>query len=90
MIARRVVPWTSGRAEPMVRTTKQATAKSFRYTWGNQLRRHLRYWLIAHNFAKQRKALRFKTPYKAIKEIWKSKPDVFITQPHHHAPGLNS
>ena len=39
--------------------------------------------------AKQLKALRFKTPYEAIEELWKSKPDIFIAEPNHHMLGLN-
>src|SRR3546814_8303929 len=66
-------PWTNGQAERMVRTIKEATVKSFHYTSINELRRHVRDWLVAYNFAKQLKALRFKTPYDAIEELWKSK-----------------
>ncbi|WP_199556517.1 IS481 family transposase, partial [Sandaracinobacteroides hominis] len=83
-------PWTNGQAERMVRTIKEATVKSFHYTSINNLRNHVRDWLIAYNFAKQLKALRFRTPYEAIEELWKSKPDVFIVQPHHHTLGLNT
>ena len=81
-------PWTNGQAERMVRTIKEATVKSFHYASINELRRHVRDWLVAYNFAKQLKALRFKTPYEAIEQIWKSKPEVFIVEPHHHMPGL--
>src|SRR3546814_18939652 len=83
-------PWTNGQAERMVRTIKEATVKSFRYTSINELRRHVRDWLVAYNFAKQLKALRFKTPYEAIEELWKSKPDIFNMEPHHHMLGLNT
>jgi hypothetical protein len=48
------------------------------------LRRHVSNWLIAYNFAKQLKALKFRTPYQAIEELWQSKPDVFIVKPDHH------
>lgn len=72
----------------MVRTIKEATVKSFHYTSINELRRHVRDWLVAYNFAKQLKALRFKTPYEAIEELWKSKPDIFNMEPHHHMLGL--
>lgn len=65
-------PWTNSQAERMVRTIKEATAKSFHYMSINELRRHVRDWLAAYNFAKQLKALRFKTPYEAIEELWKS------------------
>src|SRR3546814_9458992 len=82
--------WTNVQAERMVRTIKEATVKSFHYTSINELRRHVRDWLVAYNFAKQLKALRFKTPYEAIEELWKSKPDIFNMEPHHHMLGLNT
>src|SRR3546814_16504005 len=74
----------------MVRTIKEATVKSFRYTSINELRRHVRDWLVAYNFAKQLKALRFKPTYEANEELRKSKPDIFNMQPHHHMLGLNT
>ena len=83
-------PWTNGQAERMVRTIKEATVKSFHYRSVQELRRHVRDWLTAYNFAKQLKALRFKTPYEAIDELWKSKPEIFNIRPHHHSPGLNT
>ena len=83
-------PWTNGQTERMVRTIKEATVKSFRYASIAELRHHVRHWLIAYDFAKQLKALRFKTPYEAIKKLWKSKPAVFIVKPHHHMLGLNT
>ncbi|MCB2089608.1 MAG: substrate-binding domain-containing protein [Sphingomonadaceae bacterium] len=39
---------------------------------------------------KQLKALRFKTPYEAIEELWNSKPDIFIVKPNHHMVGPNT
>jgi transposase-like protein len=83
-------PWTNGQAERMVRTIKEATVKSFHYTSINELRHHVRDWLTAYNFAKQLKALRFKTPYEAIDTLWKTKPDIFNIKPHHHNLGLNT
>ena len=74
----------------MVRTIKEATVKSFHYTSINELRRHVRDWLVAYNFAKQLKALRFKTTYEAIEELRKSKPDIFNMKPLHHMLGLNT
>lgn len=68
----------------MVRTIKEATVKSFHYTSIQELRRHASDWLIAYNFAKQ---LKFRTPYEATEELWKSKPDAFIVQPNHHMLG---
>ena len=83
-------PWTNGQAERMVRTIKEATVKSFHYASINELRRHVRDWLTAYNFAKQLKALKFRTPYEAVEELWKSKPDIFNTKPDHHMLGLNT
>jgi transposase InsO family protein len=82
-------PWTNGQTERMVPTIKEATVKSFHYTSINELRRHVRDWLVACNFARQLKALRFRTPYEAIEQLWKAKPDIFNAEPHHQMPGLN-
>jgi transposase InsO family protein len=83
-------PWINGQAERMVRTIKEATVKAFHYASIQELRRHVGAWLIAYNFAMQLKALKFRTQYEAIDELWKSKPDVFIVQPSHHMLGPNS
>lgn len=97
-------PWTNGQAERMVRTIKEGEAeqesirrinsplnvKSFHYGSINEMRQHVRDWLTAYNFAKQLKALKFKTPYEAIQELWKSKPEAFIVNPNHHMLGPNS
>jgi hypothetical protein len=45
------------------------TVKSFHYASIQELRRHVGHWLIAYNFAKQLKALKFRTPYKAIDQL---------------------
>jgi transposase InsO family protein len=83
-------PWTNGQAERMVRTIKEATVKSFHYASINELRRHVHDWLTAYNFAKQLKALKFRTPYEAVEELWKSKPEAFIVKLDHHILGLNT
>lgn len=83
-------PSTNGQAERMVRTIKEATVKSFHYAPINELRRHVSDWLTAYNFAKQLKALEFRTPYEAVEELWKSKPDIFIVKPNHHMLGLDT
>lgn len=83
-------PWTNGQAERMARTIKETTVKSFHYNSINELRRHVRDWLTAYNFAKQLKALRFRAPCEAVEELWNSKPDIFIIKPNHHMLGLNN
>lgn len=73
-----------------MRTIKEATVKSFHYSSINEMRRHVRDRLTAYNFVKQLKVLKFKTPYEAIQELWKSKPEAFIVKPHHHMLGPNT
>jgi len=77
-------------AERMVRTIKDATTRTFHYGSIEALRRHVRDWLTAYNFAKQLKALRFKIPFEAIRKLSEEKPDLFIQKPDHHTPELNT
>jgi transposase InsO family protein len=81
-------PWTNGQAERMVRTIKEATVRDFHYAPIDDLRRHVRDWLLT--YAKQLKALRFKTPLEAIKSISAEKPELFVRQPSHDMLGLNT
>ena len=83
-------PWTNGQAERMVRTIKEATVRAFHYASLTDLRRHVRDWLLAYNYAKQLKALRFKTPFEAIQQIAAQKPELFARRPSHDIPGLNT
>src|SRR5690606_11683228 len=76
-------PWTNGQAERMVRTIKEATVRAFHYASIDDLRRHVRDWLLAYNYAKQLKALRFKTPFEAICQISDKKPEIFYRAPSH-------
>jgi hypothetical protein len=59
----------------MVRTIKRASVRSFYYTCLTDLRRHVRDWPLTYNYAKQLKALRFKTPFKAIRQVSKKNPN---------------
>ncbi|QNQ64247.1 IS481 family transposase [Brucella sp. 6810] len=83
-------PWTNGQAERMVRTIKEATIRSFHYASITDLRRHVRDWLLAYNYAKQLKALRFKTPFEAIHHLNERKPEIFKRKPNHHMLGPNT
>jgi negative regulator of replication initiation len=67
----------------MVRTIKDATVRAFHYASINDLRRHVRDWLLAYNYAKQLKALRFITPLEALKAVSVEKPELFLRPPSH-------
>ncbi len=69
---------------------KEATTKSFHYASIRELRRHVADWLIAYNFAKQLKALKFRRSYEAINALRRSKPDAYITKPTHHTLAPNT
>ena len=80
-------PWTNGQAERMVRTIKEATVRAFHYEDVRALRRHLADYLAAYNFAKQLKALRWKTPMETVEALYRSRSDLFRISPHHFTPG---
>jgi transposase-like protein len=80
-------PWTNGQAERMNRTVKEATTKLFHYTTTENLRDHVLAFVSAYNFAKHLKALRWRTPFQAICDAYKSDPGPFKINPHHLIPG---
>lgn len=80
-------PWTSGQAERMNRTIKDATVKTYHYGDLESLRAHVLAFLTAYNFAKHLKALRWRTPYQIICEAWTKNPSVSKINPHHLIPG---
>jgi transposase InsO family protein len=80
-------PWTNGQAERMNRTVKDATVKLFHYPDLRALEAHVRAFVTAYNFAKHLKALRWRTPFRAICDAWKADPAPFKIDPHHLIPG---
>ena len=83
-------PWTNGQVERMNRTIKEATAKVYHYETVDQFKRHLQDFLMAYNFAKKLKALRFRSPYEKIIDDWKKNPSTFHCDPTHYLVGLNT
>ena len=79
-------PWTNGQAERMNRTIKDATTKAFHYQDLESLKTHILAFVTAYNFAKHLKALRWRTPYRAICDAWANDPAVFKINPHHLIP----
>ncbi len=74
----------------MVRTIKDASVKSLRYVSITDWRRHVRDGLLAHNDAKPLMALRFTTPFEAIRQISVTSPQLFARMPRHDRLGPNT
>lgn len=70
-------PWTNGQTERMNRTIKEATIKAFHYPDLDSLKVHVLDFVYAFNFAKHLKALRWKTPYQTIVQVWQKTPAIF-------------
>lgn len=83
-------PWTNGQVEAMNKTIKNHTTKKYYYETAESLKKHLMAFLMLHNHQRKLKALRFKTPYDKIVEIWKIKPELFRINPLLKTVGLNN
>ena len=71
----------------MNRTVKDATIKVFHYETAESLQAHVLAFVSAYNFAKHLKALRWRTPFQAICDAYKTDPIPFKINPHHLIPG---
>lgn len=74
----------------MNRTIKDATVKVYHYGDPESLKAQVLAFVTAYNFAKHLKALRWRTPYQAICDVWTKDPSMFKINPHHLMPGLNT
>lgn len=83
-------PWTNGQVERMNRTIKEATVKQYHYDTKQQLKQHLHDFLMAYNFTKKLKALKFVSPYDKIIQEYNKDNNLFNFNPHHYLVGLNS
>ena len=79
-------PWTNGQVERMNRTIKEATVKAFHYPDFDALKAHVLAFVMAYNFARHLKALRWRTPFKVICEAWTENPHRFTINLHHLIP----
>ncbi len=80
-------PWTNGQAERMNRTVKEATVKVFHYPDLEALKAHVLAFVVAYNFAKHLKRLRWRTPFQAVCDAWTHDPTPFRIDPRHLIPG---
>ncbi len=70
-------PWTNGQVEIMNKQIKNNTTRKYFYDNFEQLSNHLNQYMIAYNFAKQLKSLKFKTPYQKLVDIFDDDRDNF-------------
>ncbi len=73
----------------MNRTPRDATVSVYHYEDLESLKAHILAVVTGRNFAKRRKALRWRTPYQAICEARIKDPSIFNIDPHHLIPGPN-
>jgi len=83
-------PWANGRAERMNRTVKDATIGAFRYPDLEALKAHVPAVVAAYNFAEHLEALRWRAPFRAVRDAWKAGPPPFKVDPRHPIPGPHS
>ena len=83
-------PWTNGQVEIMNKKIKAHTTKRYHYETPESLKKHLMAYLLAYNFQRPLKALKYKPPYDKIIEIYEQKPKLFHCNPSQKIVGLNT
>lgn len=63
-------PWTNCMVERMNRSIKESTIKAYEHEGLEQLREHVHAFVQSYSFGKHLKALRWKTPFRAMWEAW--------------------
>ena len=86
---------TNGQVEVFNRFIKDNTIKKYKYISKEQLLNHLDNLLIAYNFAKRLKSLKYITPYQKVLEIYNDKNlnnnnRLFRTESVNQLMGVNS
>jgi hypothetical protein len=71
----------------MIRSVKETTVRAFYYGDLRALRRHVADYLVAYDFAKQLKALKWRTPYETLQALYASRAELFHHSPDHFTPG---
>ena len=82
-------PWTNGQVEIMNKKIKAHTTKKYYYDDAESLKKHLMSYMLVYNFQRQLKALKYKSPYAKMIEIYEQREDLFKSNPHHKTVGLN-
>ena len=74
----------------MNRTIKDATTKVFHFPALESLKAHVLAFVAAYNIAKHLKALRWRTRYETLCQVWTKEPSIFKLDPRHLIPGPNT
>ena len=80
-------PWTNGQVEIMNKKIKSHTTKKYYYESVESLKKHLLVYLLAYNFQRPLKGLKYKSPYEKMIEIYEQTPDLFNNNPHQNNCG---
>ncbi len=77
--------------ERMNPAIKESTLMAYAYANEGLEQRleHVQAFAQSYNFGKHLKALRWKTPFRAMCEAWEKDPSRFRLHPHHLTVGLN-
>lgn len=83
-------PWTNGQVEVMNRVIKAHTPRRYFYENVEELKKHLMAFILFYNYQRPLRALKFKTPYEKILEIYETDKTLFKVSPNHKIIGLNN
>ncbi|MDA0738937.1 MAG: integrase core domain-containing protein [Nitrospirae bacterium] len=83
-------PGTNGQVEGFNRKIKGHTPKRDHYATANQLTPHLMAFLLAYNFQRPLKALKYQSPDDTVIQISTQKPELFHDNPLQEIVGLNN
>ena len=72
------------------RQPKDAAVEAFHYEATKALCAHVLAFVAACNFAKHLEAPRWRTPFQAICDAWRTDPAALKINPHHLTLGLNT
>ena len=83
-------PWTNGQVEIFNKKIKAYTTKKYYYETVKQLKDHMMAFLLAYNYQKKLKALKYISPYDKLLQIFETNEQLFKVNLNHKIAGLNS
>lgn len=82
-------PWTNGQVEVTNKILKRYTTKNYHYQFLEELKQHLMIFVLYYNHQRKLRALKYKSPYQVIIDIYQKQPTLFKDNPNHKIMGLN-